>query len=821
MPLSRLLLALVFVFPHFVHAQSTAVIQKQLQKLNSFQKVLYVAAHPDDENTRVIAWLSQGRNAHVRYLSLTRGDGGQNMIGTELGPELGILRTQELLAARSIDGGTQAFSRAVDFGYSKSADETLEKWDEQTVLGDVVRAIRSFQPDVIITRFPPDARGGHGHHTASAMLAIEAFELAASESAFPEQLEDLSPWETSSIYWNTYSWRWDPNLDSLVENDPAYIKSDIGGFDPILGVSYNELGSLARSQHRCQGFGVSIMRGETFEYFQHLKGAQVNSDLLENTSRSWTNVGGTSKMDKLANQLMSNFEPSAPQKSLPLLLQLREIISFSSMESEWKTMKLKQVDELIAACSGLFVEAVTPAYSVGPGETVKVDLKAIARSVDGIQLASLNVGPTSLSFEEEVSLPRNQFYEMDVEVEVPQEISQPYWLVEPFTASYVVKDAQLIGTPENASLLEAECNFILDGKSFTAVVPVTYKWSDRVDGEQRRPFVVTPKATATFDDDVVIFADENSKEVRLRVKSFEDEFSTTVSLVVPEGWTVTPTSTELQFESKYQEQVVSFRVSAPSGSSVGDITPELTGVSNPVQRFSEVAYPHIPTQVVFGHSSVRVVKLDCQINAGKVAYIQGAGDEVDMAIEQLGFEVVRMTEADLAARSSLNEFKAVVVGIRAYNVHPWLLNYREKLMQYVHDGGHLIVQYNTATRDLLTNNFGPYPLTLSRNRVTEEDADVKLLKPNHPFFTTPNQISTSDFDGWVQERGLYYASEWSDEYEPLIAWHDRGEEDQLGGLLVAEYGKGTFTYTGISFFRELPAGVPGAFRLLANLLSHE
>lgn len=815
----------LFVFASVISvslsAQSSGQIQKKIEKLNTFQKVLYIAAHPDDENTRVIAWLGNGRNAEVRYMSLTRGDGGQNMIGTELGPHLGILRTQELLAARSIDGGTQAFSRAVDFGYSKTSDETLSKWNHDVVLSDVVRVIRTFRPDVIVTRFPPDARGGHGHHTASAMLALEAFDLAANPEAFPEQLNGgVETWQPKSVYWNTYSWRWDPNLDSLAANDPKYIKSDIGGYDAFLGESYVEIGSKARSQHKCQGFGVSIMMGETFEYFQHLKGEVVEGDLLEAIDRNWESVGGSSEMARLAQAVQEEFNPQHPEASLPKLLALRAGIA-ENLESHWAQLKLEQIDEIIADCSGLYVEVISENWSALPGTFYNAEARLIARGTEGLSITSVTWPEGGLTLKKAEELPLNRFYTQTLQIKAPNEVSQPYWLRAPFDASYSVADPSLIGLPQNPPVCEVTFRLEYQNYGFFVTVPVDYKWSDRVEGEQRRPFVVSPRATATFDEPVFIFASDESKTVRIRVKSFEENFSTNASLDVPEGWSVSPSSIPLDFSNKYEEKVVAFEVTPPSGSSEGIIRPELKFVQDPVQEFTEIAYSHIPTQVVFGAAESKVVRLDLVIDKGTIGYIQGAGDEVDVAIEQMGFNLVHLSESDLANSDDLGMFQTIVVGIRAYNVHPWLLNYKDKLMKYVENGGNLVVQYNTATRDLLSADIGPYPFTIGRDRVTEEDARARIIDPAHPFFTNPNVISEGDFDGWVQERGLYFATDWDNTYQPLISWHDKDEPARIGGLIFAPYGNGSFTYVGISFFRELPAGVPGAFRLLANILSYE
>lgn len=814
----------LFLTAFTLNGQSSGELQKQLQKLNSFTRVMYIAAHPDDENTRVIAWLSQGRNAEVRYLSLTRGDGGQNMIGTELGPELGILRTQELLAARRIDGGTQVFSRAVDFGYSKSATETMQKWNKRQVLGDVVRAIRAFQPDIVITRFPPDSRGGHGHHTASAVLAMEAFDIAGSDTAFADQLGTLSPWQPSAVYWNTYSWRWDPNLDSLATHDPDYLKADIGGYDPWLGVSYNELGSLARSQHRCQGFGVSIQRGTTDEYFYRLKGRQLNGDILQGVDRSWASAGGTERMMQMAEAVQSEFDPSHPEKSLPLLLQLRDEVATEMEDDFWRAEKLVQLDELIAGCAGIYAEANSPEFAHNPNELVEVKARIIARGVEGVQVTQVNWGEGersgALYFKTGQNLPVNEFVEFDLNVQMPESVSQPYWLKHPFDAAYVVDTDSLIGRPENPSVAKVVLRLEYQNMTFFLRVPVDYKWSDRVDGEQRRPVVAAPKVTATFEDNVFIFSDDTPSEVRVRLRSFAANHSTQVDLSVPEGWSVSPKNVPVDFAQRGEEKVLTFTVTPSEGQSVGTIRPVLAYSRGEALSYSEIAYSHIPTQSVFRESSAKVVKIDLTVDPVSIGYVQGAGDEVDVAIAQMGFDVHNLSESDFAS-GDLSDYASIVIGIRAYNVISWLPNYRDQLMKYVENGGNVIVQYNTASRDLMTTELGPYPFELGRDRVTEEDAKATIIDPAHPFFNIPNKITAADFDGWVQERGLYFASDWDSHYQPLISWHDTDEPARIGGLLFTPYGKGSFSYVGISFFRQLPAGVPGAYRLLANILSYE
>lgn len=804
-----------------IFGQSAGSLVKQLEKLNSFQRVMYIAAHPDDENTRVLAYLSKGRSVDVRYLSLTRGDGGQNMIGEELGAELGILRSQELLAARRIDGGSQVFSRAVDFGYSKSAKETMSKWDHDEVLGDVIRALRSFRPDVIITRFPPDSRGGHGHHTASAMLALEAFEMVGDSTKYPEQLQTLSTWQPKSIYWNTYSWRWDPNLDSLVLNDPNYIKTDIGGYDPWLGQSYNEIGSYARSQHKCQGFGVQIDRGSTWEYFQYLDGEKVESDLLEGIHRDWRTLGASEELIQAISTLNQEFDPSVPSINVRNLLNVRLFVE-RDLKGFWQKEKLNQIDELIRGCAGLVVEVLANDWSVKSGDFYTAKARVLSRQLDHLQIEEISWEKDSYQLNDTVKLVVNQFFECDLKnLHAPVRISQPYWLERDFTSSYYVEDVALIGQPENPPICEVEFVFNYEGLRFPIQVPIVYKWSDRVDGELIRPFVITPRATATFEEDVYVFPSRESKQVKLKIKSFDENLSTSIRLEVPEGWSVFPEKVDVDFSAKYQEKVVTFTVNPSEEGSEGFMVPHIDFILDPIQSYNEISYSHIPTQVVFGASKAKAVRLDLVIDQGTIGYIQGAGDQVDVGIQQMGFSLIHLSEEDLINEDHLNKYQAIVVGVRAYNVNPWLKNYHQKLMDYVANGGNLVVQYNTASRDLTTSEMGPYPFTISRERVTEEDARARIIDPTHPFFNAPNKIHSEDFDNWVQERGLYFTTDWDSHYQALISWHDEDEPARIGGLIFTPYGTGSFTYTGISFFRQLPAGVPGAFRLLANILSYE
>ena len=794
---------------------STADILLDFEKLQNFRRVLYIAAHPDDENTRAIAWFSKGCHAHTAYLSLTRGDGGQNLIGPELGPALGLIRSHELLQARAIDGGTQYFTRALDFGYSKSPEESFDFWGKQEILADVVFVIRQFKPDVIVTRFPPDSRAGHGHHTASAMLAIEAFNLAANKSAFPEQLALVSPHQPQAVYWNTSRW-WVGGLDTIAPTNPDIFDADIGGFSPLLGVNYTELGSLARSQHKSQGFGVSIDRGRSMEYFERLAGKAFDKSFWEAEDLNWDKFGGPI-LAKQIEDVANNFQAHNPAASVSGLVAIYKVVK-ELPDSFWKSEKLRLLQDLIVKCAGIYLDARTPKFAAPISSKIDVDVNVMVRNPIPVKWQSVKINSHQKNLD--LLLEHNIRSKSVLEVSLPSPITNPYWLERPALGGrYDVAPGKLVGKPKNDPALSALVSLEILGTILEIKVPVVHIWSDRVNGEQQRDFLITPPATANFDAVNYVFAQQKSQRIGVRVKAFQANYFTKVSLKAPLGWKVEPTSISLNMRDAFEEQVVYFEVTPPSNESKGLLQPILSGITQTLS-FNELQYSHLPMLNWFEPSEAPVVRVITQINEGKVAYIHGAGDEVDKAIAQMGFQVDILDEKTLA-KTDLTQYRAVVLGIRAYNTNKWLPAYHQRFLSYIEQGGNLIVQYNTATQDLITNEIGPFKFRIARDRVTEENAVPNLLSAEHPVWTTPNRIAAQDFDGWVQERGLYFADEWAPEFMPLVSWSDKGEPARAGGLLFARYGKGSFMYTGISFFRQMPAGVPGAYRILANMISYE
>jgi LmbE family N-acetylglucosaminyl deacetylase len=792
-------------------------ISAGIKRLGVVGSVLYVAAHPDDENTRLLAWLVGGRGLRAGYLSMTRGDGGQNLIGTEQDELLGLIRTQELLAARRIDGAEQLFTRARDFGYSKSADETLRIWGREEVLSDVVLAIRRFQPDVIITRFttrPPN----HGHHTASALLAEEAFAAAADPKRFPEQLGVLKPWKADRLLNNISSWSVQPNADMS-----AYLKVDVGGFNPLLGRSWGEVAAESRSQHKSQGFGVPAERGPLLEYFNPLAGTRPKADPLEGLEFSWRRWTGTERVSQAVEAASKGFDPSAPNLSIPALLRVHEAISALPEDNPWKAAKLRETEVLVTACAGLFLEARAAETTGVPGSQVTLNLMALNRSPAAIRLVSVTL-PGGEATAVGTDLVDNTPFKLSKPVTLPEaaSISTPYWLSQHSTGGlYEVPDRALIGRPEGDPALAVSFVYEVGGKRFTVTRPVIYAWVDPVRGELYRAFEIAPAVTATLEREVIMFPNGAPQTVSVALAAGKAEAIGKVRLELPEGWRAEPAEIPFTLAARGDERTVQFKLTPAKGATRKARLRVLveSGGRTESWRVRTVNHEHIPPQTVRQASEAVLVPVTLATKVKRIGYIPGPGDRVAESLAAVGYEVTLLPEERLASEK-LDRFEAIMVGVRAFNANPRLGVHRERLLLYVEKGGRLIVQYNTNSRvGPLTAFVGPYPLEIGRDRVTDETAAMTPITPNDPLLGAPNRLTDADFEGWVQERGLYFASKWDDHYRPVFAMNDPGEQPLKGGLLVARHGKGVFVYTGIAFFRQLPSGVPGAYRLLANLLA--
>lgn len=813
------ILTFIFVSINLLAAtaqQSSSELFVQFEKFHSLKRVLYIAAHPDDENTRALAWFSLSEKAETAYLSLTRGDGGQNLIGEELGANLGLLRSQELLQARAIDGSTQFFSRAVDFGYSRSADESFNKWNKDEVLKDVVTIIRQFKPDVIVARFPPDERAGHGHHTASSLIAIEAFEKAADVNYLPNQVKEIGAWKSTSLYWNASNW-WNKGIDTIAKNNPDYLVFDIGGYNPLLGQSYNEIGTLARSQHKCQGFGSVIERGSRLEYFQHLAGDKLTGSFFSNATRNWDNVA-SAKLSKLINQLITNFDFRTTANNVPLLLTIYPQLQ-TIKDPFLRNEKRAFCEKLILNCLGLHIDVTADDYSFIPNKEVNLSVNLVNRSSQKVTLLKVESKAGDILAVQQSKEITNELTTVPITIKPNVKVYQPYWLRDAYTDLYTVEEASNIGKPESAPSLPMEVWLSINGTVITYTFPVIYKWSDPSFGERKRDVISSPEFSANFDEEVVLAKVGDKKEIKIKIHNFSNSLKDTLMLKAPNGWNVSQSKVSIESTIKHQDFWVSFTIE-PTENAVNGTLLLKDSKGNEVYSMQEIKYDHIPTQVLFSKTNLSVKKLNVKIENGKIGYIKGVQEGVPSAIARMGFDVTLIEYADLATLD-LSVFKSVVIGIRAYNVKPELANYNDKLISYIEQGGNLIIQYNTSSSAIKNLKMGPLPFEIGRDRVTEEDAKVTLLQPEYPVFTSPNKIENTDFDNWVQERGLYYAEKYDKSFIPLISWHDKDKKPAIGGLIVAEYGKGQIIYTGISFFRQLPSGVEGAYKLFANMLSFQ
>jgi LmbE family N-acetylglucosaminyl deacetylase len=813
---------LVFSFNLLAQTPQTltsADIYLGIKKLNVLGSVLYVAAHPDDENTRLIAFLSKDKLYRTGYLSMTRGDGGQNLIGDEQGIDLGLIRTQELLAARRVDGGEQFFTRAFDFGYSKNPEETFTLWDKEKILSDVVWVIRKFQPDVIITRFPTTGEGGHGHHTASAILANEAFSAAADPTRFIDQLKYVQPWQVKRVLWNTFNFG-----GNNTQSENQY-KLEVGGYSPLLGKSYGEIAAESRSQHKSQGFGVPAGRGEALEYFTATKGTQPTADLMEGVELSWKKVAGGEAIEKMINDLAASFDFLHPEKSVKGLVQLYNSLG-ALPAGYWRNKKLDEIKQLIEQSGGLWLDVFTNEQFAVQTDSIRFNFQFNNRLGANTVLKGFSVDGFDSSMNMTLAKNKNINFAKTFFVPTTKPITQPYWLENKMEPGYFnVNDQQKIGYPDVQPSYNVNIRATIEGVDFVFSRAVKYKFTDPVRGEVYWPLVVIAPVIISPSEDVKLVTNEvesSSGNVLLRgtKKGFKGKLSAFIpdAKKVPEGFAFNRPA--ISFSNKNQVADISYNKKAVKRSEhvmigVFDSLANTTYVNDK----HEIKYDHIPAINYFHDAEIAFKYADVKTYGKRVGYIVGAGDKVPEALEQMGFEVTLLTQKEIA-KNSLDRFDAIVVGVRAYNTLDWIGNYYDKLMKYVENGGNMIVQYNTVNfLGGVRSKIGPYDFSISRNRVTDENAPVSFLKPEHPALNYPNKITKDDFTGWIQERSVYDALDTSGKFEKILAMNDPGEKADDGSLLIAKYGKGYFTYTGLVFFRQLPAGVPGAYRLMANLIA--
>jgi LmbE family N-acetylglucosaminyl deacetylase len=797
----------------------TPAIEQSLSKLTVLGSVLLIAAHPDDENTAILAYYARGRHMRTGYLSLTRGEGGQNLIGPEQGDLLGLIRSHELLAARRIDGAEQFFTRAIDFGYSKTPEETMAKWGHDRILSDVVWVIRSFRPDVVILRFSGTPKDGHGQHQVSAILGKEAFTAAADPNRFPEQLKFVQPWKARRLLFNSFSFTREQEKDAA--SAPGRIEVDLGAYDPVLGASYSQIAGMSRSMHRSQGMGASQRPGPVKNYLVPVAGDPPTKDAFDGIDTSWERVPAGAEIGRILSEAAHAFEPNHPERAIPLLLKAYPLIA--AIHDPWATEKLGDLGEAIALCSGLWLDANADNYAVVPGSTVEVSYTALNRSTVPMKLESLTLeglGGESRTDAHAAELAANQPVNAQLKYTVPadQLYSQPFWLREAKHGdTYTISDQRLVGEPDDPPVLTLRFRIQFGGVTFDLVRPVRHRYVDRVDGEQTRALTVVPPVALNLPRDMVLFPDSRPRSVDIDVRADAPKQTGDVRLALDPGWDARPATRPFAEEKVAEQQPLAFEIKPANGPDPS----ELRAVAHVGDRdigvgMLVISHPPLPPLTVFPPAVVKLVRADVRVTAHKVGYVMGAGDEMPDAIRQLGCEVTLLTASDLQ-QADFSGFDAIVTGVRAYNTRADLRANLPRLLDYARNGGTLIDQYNVTDGNLVP--MGPYPFKIGHDRVSVEEAPVTFTNPGDPLLHTPNEITQKDFDGWIQERGLYFASEWDDKYQTVLESHDPGEKPQAGGMFYARYGKGVYIFSGYSWFRELPAGVPGAYRLFANMLS--
>lgn len=815
----------VFCSAQQVRPSKSSEIYRELKTLKHLPKVLYLAAHPDDENTGLLSWLINDQNVETAYLSLTRGDGGQNLLGTEQGAALGLIRTHELLEARKLDGAQQFFTRAIDFGFSKNTKDTFKQWDADSITADVVWVIRKFRPDVIICRFPPTAAAGHGQHAASAVVAEKAFKAAADKNMFPNQLKYVSVWQPKRLLWNTFRFG---NVNTTSENQ---FKITVGQYDAQLGMGYGELAGLSRSLHKSQGAGTQSVAGIRNEYFTHVLGELAKNSLFDGLTKTWRAIGNT-EIDKYLDEIIAGFSFNKPESSLPMLLSLRKKI-LAVKDQNLKRDKIASLDNIILSCSGFMGEVVTNQAEAVAGDNYNFRLNLISRTTNPVVLESVKWLNQSETFNRRLSGDSLIIIEHKLQIPANAALTEPYWMAKPAknAATFSVANDTLIGLPEAESLLNVVLSLTIGNEKFQVKLPLSYKKLDPVRGDVVEALRIVPPLELKFTQPVYLIKENEDLHVSLNFKGNSNrqfnkgkinlmyngerlggaDFTSinvkdiTIDYTIPKAKLANIKSNRLQLDASYAENGIIYN-----------------------KKQVLIQYQHLTSLQYFAPATAIVMKGDILSRVKKVGYIEGAGDFIPEFLRVAGIQVDVLKDEDFYGnvdesgvngnQNKLSQYDAIVLGVRANNTEKKLGRWMPFLWSYVKAGGNLIMQYNT-NQDATVNELGIYPFSIANKRVTEENAEVTILKPNHKLLNFPNKITAEDFKGWVQERGAYFPDKWTVEYEPLFEMHDTDEEPLQGSTLYAKYGKGNFIYTPLAFFRQLPAGNVGAARLFLNFLS--
>lgn len=816
--MKKLFITLFLIIP-FAHSQyqqpHAGELTLAINRLSVLGSVLYIAAHPDDENTALLSYFTKQKHLRTGYLSITRGEGGQNLIGTELGSALGVIRTEELMAARRVDGAEQFFTRAIDFGYSKSSEEALRFWNKDSIVKDVVWIIRKFRPDIIINRFSPQ-QGGHGQHLASAILAEEAFKLSGDPSAFPEQLAYVQPWKAKRLLFNRYRFG---TSTQQQQKAAAPITIDVGTYNPLLGKSYTEIAGISRTMHKSQGMGSSQNRGTSLNEFIVVAGENATRDLFEGIDITWDRIPGGKKIGLQIAELQRKFSPAQPEKSISLLARIYEQLQKIN-NNPFVDRKMDEIRSLIQACAGLWIDARSPRPYYSRGDSISFTLTAVNRSSSVISIADVYSHRLNIDVHVDDTLNNNVPLQQQFISIIPrnESFSQPYWLTANSDgARYVIPDPAKVGNAVNEPPLSITVTIIVAKTNLMLTLPVQYRWIDDIEGEKLRNVEVVPPISVSLEHQNIVWINGSEKKVGIRIRSMNDSVKGTIALSAGNGWRVSPAK-PFSVNKRDEEILMDFAVQPDSFAVDSKLKAEVN-INGEIYRSTlrQLHYNHIPAQLILSDAQCHAIKINLQTRGKSVGYIMGAGDEVPEALEQMGYSVSMISDAELRT-GSINSFDAIVAGVRAYNTREQLRLSHHRLMDYVAQGGTYVVQYQVMERGQ-TDNVGPYPLEISRNRVTDEEAEIKFVRPEHPLLTYPNVLSPADFTDWVQERGLYFAQKWDSKYETLFSCADPGEAQQEGSILYARHGKGHYVFTGLAFFRQLPSGVEGAYRLMANIIS--
>jgi LmbE family N-acetylglucosaminyl deacetylase len=804
--------------PNVTHSDAISVKQS-LDRVAVTGSVLMIAAHPDDENTALISYLARGRNVRTAYLSLTRGEGGQNVIGPEIGAELGLIRTQELLQSRRVDGAQQFFSRAIDFGFSKSPKEALDKWNHDAVLGDVVWIIRKFRPDVVILQFTGTPKDGHGQHQASSILGREAFTAAADPGRYPEQLRYVRPWRAKRLMINRRGFS--KEMQKEIAALPNKIDMDLGKYNPLLGYSYGELAGISRSYNKSQSDGTARVRGTDKTALVTVEGPAAKTDIFDGIDLTWNRYDGGAEVNSLLQSAIEKWNPERPYDLIPVLSKVRA--AATRIDDPAAQARIHDIDETIARCAGLWLDFTASLQDVISNQPVTLKVSALRRTPTPVTIESLSVNNHPFRGSAEKALDENIPFNLEEQetINAGNTFTQPYWLIAPPVHDrYVVQDPMEIGMPENPAPLELTAILRVGEAQIKLQRPVLYRYNDRLEGEVIRPVAYIPPVSLRPVQNTLVFPNTEPKQIQVEVTAHIPKASGTVKIKAPNGWRVSPDSAPYSLSATDEQQVLAFTLTPGKSAQSGELSAstEINGSVIDVAVHT-ISYSHIPEQTLFPKSEAKLVKTEAVTLAKRVGYVMGSGDDVPEALRQLGCQVILLGPNDLA-RGDLSQFDAIVTGIRAYTERPDLAANEPRLLEYVNQGGTLIVQYNRIERDTakILDHLGPYPFEIGHERITMEDAAVTFDRQN-PLLNAPNKITENDFADWVQERGLYFASKWDPRYSAPFAMHDPGEAPLHGATLVARYGRGVYIFTALSLFRELPAGVPGAYRLFANFVS--